>query len=214
MSQITEQPAEDGGGVGVIFDEHDPQGPGVAVAAHGILSGGRSNRRLLGAHRRQFDDERRAFAGTFALGADRAAVPIDQRLGDRQAQAHAAELPRDTGSPCSKASKMPAGLGAMPMPVSRTVTRTDASPFSPSTWRVRDVNLATLRRELCRVVQQVPEDLLQPRRIADDGAAVAAKVAVKANSLLANVRPQVSQTWRIRSLMSRRSNCQVQLAAW
>ena len=98
------------------------------------------------------------------MGLDRAAVHLHQRLADRQPQAQAAELPRDRAFRLLEGVEDP-----------RQRLRLDADPavvhLDDHVLLVRpaaDAHAAAVRRELDRVLQEVPEDLLEPGRVGLD----------------------------------------------
>ena len=115
---------------------------------------------------RQAHDERRALALAGALGPHRAAVQLDQLLDDRQAQPQ----------PAVAAGRRGVGL-AEPLEDVRQELGPDAhAGVDDGDLDVRvdplqeHLDAAPLGRELHGVGQQVPDDLLEPGRVARDRA--------------------------------------------
>ena len=101
----------------VVLDQQDAQG------ADGSLLFSNGERVVVPSRRgqRQSDAERRALFPAFAMSGDCAAVHLDQRLADRQAQAQTAKLLGNRRSACSKALKIrESASGSIPIPLSLT----------------------------------------------------------------------------------------------
>src|SRR3954464_10919740 len=76
--------------------------PSLPQRRFGLRPAAGRGRQVAGAPRRQADPERRAPLPPAALGADRAAVQLDEVADDRQAEAETAMAPLRAGVPLAK----------------------------------------------------------------------------------------------------------------
>ena len=141
-----------------------------------------------GVRDREGERERRAGA-LGRLDPDPPAVLLDDVAGDGQAEA-----------------RSPAGLARGPRPVDLVEALEDRAwaalrdadardprptrPPRPSSARDRHDDLAAVRAELHRVVDEVDDDLAEPGRIATDGRQVAADVDLQRDALALGEQPQ------------------------
>ena len=166
-----EQPAQELQRVGLVFDDQhaDTVQRQFRSRVGGRPAGSRVEIRPVRHAKRQHHGERRALARTIALGAHLAAVQLDQVLDDGESEPEAA---------------VAAGDGAIGLVETIEDVREHVGPDAaagvghhdgrraPSSTRSVTRIAPLARRELDRVREQVPDHLLQPRRITGHGGAV------------------------------------------
>ena len=180
-----QEPAEDAERILVVLDQQDPERPAllcglgrvgddapVSVHVRGRCDGG------------HLDPERRAALPSLAARGEPAAVELDERAADRQAEAEPAEPPGDRRVPLLEGVEDPRErLGVDPL------ARVDDLDDQPAALAVAgaDRERAAGRRELHAVLDQVPVDLLEPRGVGLDVMGVRVEGDVEPQVLLADV---------------------------
>lgn len=172
------------GGIGFVFDDEDGDVGEVDAGGRRLVIGGRRGtgggqvRDWRRGEERERDTEGGAAAEAGTVGADFAAVEFDELHDDRETEAEAAVLARGGGVGLAKAfenvgQKIGGDAGAVVLHAEEDVGRPVIE---------EDVDLAADGRELDRVGQEVPDDLLQPGAVAHDFGAVGGEAGDDANA--------------------------------